>query len=409
MRYSAFIIAFFATIVRYYDYAIFGLSASVLAKNFTPETDPNKQVLAFFSMFSIAMLARPLGSVIFGHIGDKFGRIKAIKTASIIASISTILVALVPNYNVIGITALMILTLARAIFLLSLAGEGDGIKIYLVEKLGSKNRNLANGSVTFCSQIGVLIASYLYYKMALKTDIDNSFQWWRLSFIFGGVAGLIIIILRTYFIETTEFLEAKKKQTANLNYFSIVKANLGKLLVATIVNGCIGGIYNFLIIFSNSFLFKIACVITNEENRLINFFSIMVYGFSALIAGYLADRGFGKSQTFFALLLSLGLTIFFKYHLNYHFIIALACLAPFYSIGLYTQMQLIFSVGIRMRLYSLSHSVGSVLISSFIPLLGMLIWQKFNSIENVIQICSLLLITLLTFCLYIYYKYLYRI
>ena len=122
---SAFLIAFFVTVIRYYDYALFGLSASILAQNFLPNIGYDKQLLSFFAMLSATVIVRPLGSIIFGFIGDRYGRTKSIKMSMFISAISTGVIAITPSFKTIGILAIIILTLCRMFFLASLAGEVD--------------------------------------------------------------------------------------------------------------------------------------------------------------------------------------------------------------------------------------------------------------------------------------------
>ena len=129
-RYESLIIAFFVTIVRYYDYALFGLSASLLSKNFMPRGNDGDQMLIFFAVFSLATIARPMGSLIFGKIGDKVGRVVSVKMSTVIAATSTCLVAVAPGFDSVGLFAVIIITLLRMLFLMSLAGEIDAIKIY---------------------------------------------------------------------------------------------------------------------------------------------------------------------------------------------------------------------------------------------------------------------------------------
>ncbi|CAN0604451.1 unnamed protein product, partial [Ectocarpus sp. 12 AP-2014] len=153
-EYSSYIIAILATIVRYYDYALFGLSASVVSKTFMPGTDDSDQMLLFFAVFSLAVIARPLGSVVYGKIGDKAGRIVSMKLSTIIAAISTGVIALIPSFASWGALSVVLLTLCRMMFLMSLAGEIDAIKIFVAEKIGKKRRNFAIGIVAFSSQLG---------------------------------------------------------------------------------------------------------------------------------------------------------------------------------------------------------------------------------------------------------------
>ena len=140
-EYSSYIIAILATIVRYYDYVIWSISFCYL-KDIYAGSDDSDQMLLFFAVFSLAVVARPLGSVLFGKIGDRVPSCE-VKIATIIAAISTSAIALIPSFNSWGWVSVMLLALCRMMFLMSLAGEIDAIKIFVAEKIGKKRRNFA--------------------------------------------------------------------------------------------------------------------------------------------------------------------------------------------------------------------------------------------------------------------------
>ena len=140
MKISTFLIAFFATIVQCYDYALFGLSAGALSKTFMPDNSSTEQILNFFAIFSIAVIARPIGSIIFGIIGDNYGRVVALKLSILLSAISTALIGIMPSFATIGYTATILLALLRMIFLMSLAGEVDSVRIYIYWKKAASLR-----------------------------------------------------------------------------------------------------------------------------------------------------------------------------------------------------------------------------------------------------------------------------
>ena len=252
-KYSPYIIAFCATIIRYYDYAIFGLSAAMISKNFMPGAEDGDQMLVFFAIFSIAMLARPLGSIIFGKIGDKVSRVASVKVAMVLAAVSTSLIAIIPSFESIGWFAVILLTLCRMLFLVSLAGEIDAIKIYVAEKIGKKRRHLAIGIVSFSSQLGVLLASVMYHVAISFEEI----QWlWKMNFALGGVFGLFVIMMRGLLQESDSFLKSKSRiiDGVDSSVFSIIAHNKMKFMLAVLINGMLGGGYHFLIIFGTYIL-----------------------------------------------------------------------------------------------------------------------------------------------------------
>ncbi|WP_341790843.1 MFS transporter [Rickettsia endosymbiont of Gonocerus acuteangulatus] len=391
---SAFLIAFFVSIIRYYDYALFGLSAHILAQNFLPRSTHEIQLLGFFALLSAAVVIRPLGSIIFGYIGDRYGRTKSIKISMFISSISTLLIAVTPSFDKIGILATIMLTFCRMIFIASLAGEVDGIKVYVAEKTKNNQKNLGLGVVASCTQIGALLAAMAYY---CATNL-NIYYLWRINFLIGAIFGLFAILMRNYFKESNEFLHHKNKQSNNISIFQVLKNSKKSFILALLINGTIGGIYHFLVYFLGVFLARIA-FINPIETEFMNISLIITYGIAAIFAGMLADKINPLKQIIFALLLSL-VAAFAMQILLYQQIftvlgpIMLIGLAAFYAVPLQIIVQSLFKTAIRMRLYSLSHSLGGIILSSSTPFFSMLLWQNFKSLWVTFSFFTFLLIIL---------------
>ncbi|ABV76119.1 MFS transporter [Rickettsia rickettsii] len=392
MSNSAFLVAFFTTIIRYYDYALFGLSASILAQNFLPNIEQDKQLLVFFAILSAAVIVRPLGSLIFGFIGDKYGRTKSIKISMCMSSIATGLIAITPSFEIIGIFATVILTLCRMVFLASLAGEVDGIKVYVAEKTGDNQKNLNIGIVSCCSQIGALLAAIAYYY-ASNSDIQYL---WRFNFFIGAIFGLFAILMRNFFKESSEFLRTSSKSTLR----QIIWNNKLSVMIALLINGAIGGVYHFLVIFLGVFLTKIA-LINHPEIRFMNIALTTTYGISAVFAGLFADKINPLRQITWALFVSiivaLGMQIMlYKQIFNILCPVILIGLAAFYAVPLQIIVQSLFKTNVKMRLYSLSHSFGGIILSSTTPFFSMLLWQNFKSLSLTLSFFIFLLIILMS-------------
>lgn len=419
MKHSSFFIAFFTTIVRYYDYALFGLSAAILSKNFLPEASQNTQLLSFFAIFSASVIARPIGSIIFGFIGDKYGRTISIKISVILATISTTLIGITPNYNSIGWLATLILIFCRMLFLTSLAGEIDSIKIYVAEKVGTKYRNFANGIISFCSQVGALLAATVYhYSM---NSIYSEYLW-RWTFIIGGLMSLTIIAMSKFFKESKEFLYYKSHNlkianpksnltvdtavdiTTDHGFLRIILNNKAKFFTSLLISGCSGGVYHFLVIFLGTFIAKMALIITTSNAQIMNILLISIYAITSVLAGFCADKAHPKKQIIIALILSLLTIIILQYQpatLLYCSMLLIA-LAPFYIVPLQIILQSIFPTNIRMRMYSLSHSLGSMIFSSTTPFFCMLLWQYFHSIAIVLGFFIVLIVIISSSVCYLF-------
>lgn len=377
-EYASYIVAILATIVRYYDYALFGLSASIISKTFMPGAGDSDQMLLFFAVFSLSVFARPVGSMIFGKIGDKVSRVASVKISTIIAAISTSAVAFIPSFDSWGWASVAVLTLCRMIFLISLAGEIDAIKIFVAEKIGKKRRNFAIGIVSFSSQVGVLLASLMYH---VSISVEEFESIWRLNFIFGGFLGVIVIMLRGFLKDSKAFLDSKSRRSTEADYriASLVINNRLKFFLSMLVSGVLGGGYNFLIIFLGTFAASVANIITSNQASSSNIILIALYGVGCFVSGYLADKICALKQALFALSLSIICVLVMQLSIvecRFPFVLhkILAFVVPFYSVPCAIKLQSLFPSGIRMRMYSLSHSIGSVIFSSTTPFVCMLIW-----------------------------------
>jgi len=403
-EYSSYIIAFCATIIRYYDYALFGLSSSMISKHFMPGADDDDQMLVFFAVFSVAVIARPFGSLIFGKIGDQTGRIASLRIATMIAAISTSMIAFIPSFNTIGWFAVVLLTICRMMFLMSLAGEIDAIKIYVAEKVGRKQRYLANGIVSFSSQIGVLLASIMYH-LAISTE---EFTWlWKMNFALGGIFGLVIIMLRGSLKESDVFLKSKTRNREDSDIIQIIVKNKSKFILGMIVSGMLGGGYHFLVIFLGAFASNVADIIPPDQAASSNVILISLYGLACLLSGLMADYVKRQhTQIIIALICSIICVSIMEYELlngifvtKLHYV--LAFITPFYSIPCAIKIQSLFATNVRMRMFSLSHSVGSMIFSSTTPFICMLLWRFSGMFLAVLGYFMLQLLLLLFTMIYI--------
>lgn len=402
MRRKSFLIAFFATIVRYYDYGLFGLSAAKLSEIYFAPSSEEGQLLRFFAVFTLAVYMRPVGSLIFGFIGDHYGRVTSVKIAGVVSAFSTMCIGILPEFSVIGWMSTLLLLLARMLFLVSLAGEVDAIKVYIAEKVSRSKRHIALGIVSSCSQVGALIAAFTYHFTA---NLGGEF--WRIGFIAGGILGLLVIFLQQNFQESEEFLRQKEesKEIFNKRVGHIIYERKLSFLIAVLINGGIGGIYNFLVIFFSTFAVKIIGLMPSEEAQIITIKMIITYALFSILSGILADRlRAPKRQLLIALVTSLVLSLFMPLVVTKvsYFLMLITGMAPLYVVPLQVLVQGLFPTSVRMRMVSLSHSLGSMIFSSSAPFLCTLIWQYTESMRLVFGFCSLLMVILFTSAMVIF-------
>jgi len=120
-------------VMEWYDFSVYGYFAAVIGRQFFPAHDPTSSLLAAFSVFAAGFLMRPLGGLIFGHIGDKLGRKRALLVSVTVMAVPTFLIGLMPSYRQIGLAAPALLVLLRLVQGLSVGGEYTTSSIFLVE------------------------------------------------------------------------------------------------------------------------------------------------------------------------------------------------------------------------------------------------------------------------------------
>lgn len=377
------ILAFCASLVQCYDYALFGLSASFITSYFMPNNSLTEASIIFFASFSIAFIARPFGAILFGFIGDKYGRINALRISTLLAAISVGTMGLVPSFASIGIYAPIILTLCRMVFIISLAGEIDAARIFLAEKIGKKHKNLAIGLVSSFSQLGALIASIIFY-FSFRNNIINSQTvfYWRLCFIAGSACGFLLFFLRLFMKNYQNLPFNSKISVINLKLIYQERKNF---IYAILLNGCFGAIYNFLVVFVGHFASKINNILSVNESYFMKILLIGVYSFSAFLSGLIGDKISANTQNNIkqikiALILQIILIaiISFLRPEGKIFLLSMTIimfLSPFYIVPYQILLQELFDKNIRMRFCTLAHSIGSMLISSTTPFISTVIWQ----------------------------------
>ena len=195
--------------LEWYDYALYAQFASIIGLKFFPKTE-FVEILTF-ALFAAGFLVRPLGGVLFGQIGDRFGRRSALVIGIIMMAVPTAGIGLLPSYEVIGITAPIILAIIRLIQGFSLGGEFSGCIAFIVEHSPDNKRGLA-GSASFVSMcVGMLMGVGVAHGFRYLLNEKDLLDWgWRIPFILGLVIGLVGLYIRSHLAESPIYKAAKE-------------------------------------------------------------------------------------------------------------------------------------------------------------------------------------------------------
>jgi MFS transporter, MHS family, proline/betaine transporter len=184
-------------VMEWYDFSVYGYFAAVIGREFFPARNPTSSLLAAFGVFAAGFVMRPVGSLLFGYVGDKLGRKLALTASAGLMAVPTFLIGLLPTYRQIGIAAPLLLVLMRLVQGLSVGGEFTTSSIFLVERsrlgrrgfLGAFSEIGATGGVMLGSAVGAVITTAL--------DKPAVASWgWRLAFGLGLAVGVIALTIR---------------------------------------------------------------------------------------------------------------------------------------------------------------------------------------------------------------------
>ncbi|UOQ56313.1 MHS family MFS transporter [Leucobacter allii] len=197
------------TTIEWYDFYVYATAAAIVFPSvFFPELDRGLGTLASFGTYAVAFFARPLGGIIFGHVGDKLGRKPALTITLLLMGIATTLVGVLPGYATIGIWGPILLIILRFGQGLAVGGEWGGASLMSVESAPPRFKTFYGGFTQLGNPLGALMASGAFWILAAMGD-DVLMTWgWRLPFLFSIVLIGVGFWVR-YRVEETPVFEAK--------------------------------------------------------------------------------------------------------------------------------------------------------------------------------------------------------
>ncbi|WP_066795322.1 MFS transporter [Sphingomonas soli] len=201
------------TSVEFYDFYIYATAAAlVFPILFFPATDPGLAQLASYASFSVAFFARPLGGLVFGHFGDRLGRKSTLVASLMLMGISTVLIAFLPTYAMIGWVAPLLLCLLRFGQGLGLGGEWGGASLLAVENAPPGWANRYGAFPPMGAPVGFICANGFFLILgAVLTDAQFAAWGWRLPFLASALLVLLGLWVRLTLTETPAFVEAQEK------------------------------------------------------------------------------------------------------------------------------------------------------------------------------------------------------
>jgi len=198
-----------------YDLTVYGLMASILAPIFFNPANLFSSLIQSYGAFCVGFLARPLGAILFGYLGDFFGRKKALVLSALLMAFSTLALGLLPTYESIGIWASLSVFIIRILQGISVGGEYTGGLILAIEHTPPEKRGKAGGLVVAGYMGGVFLGSLTSFLFTLPS---MPLWGWRLPFIFGFLIIGIGLYIRQKVQESPEFVTPKKAPSSSFTH-----------------------------------------------------------------------------------------------------------------------------------------------------------------------------------------------
>ncbi|KOS58211.1 MFS transporter [Rhodococcus rhodochrous] len=199
---------FAGTIVEYYDFAVYGLVAAVLAPQFFGSENPTVALLASLAVFGTAYVARPLGGVVFGHLGDRYGRRSILMATILVMGTCSVLIGLLPTIDHIGIFAPILLILLRLGQGFAAGGELMGAVALVLESTRRGRRGMQTSITQMGATLGFAVAAVVVGVVTSLTTANEMEAWgWRIPFLLCLPLTLVCLRLRMRLEDSPEFTE----------------------------------------------------------------------------------------------------------------------------------------------------------------------------------------------------------
>ncbi|QHM73344.1 MFS transporter [Mixta intestinalis] len=301
------------TAIEFFDFYIYATAAVIVFPHiFFPQGDATVATLQSLATFAIAFVARPIGSALFGHFGDRVGR-KATLVASLLTmGISTVVIGLLPGYDSIGVFAPLLLALARFGQGLGLGGEWGGAALLATENAPAKKRALYGSFPQLGAPIGFFFANGTFLLLSwLLTDAQFMSWGWRVPFILSAVLVIIGLYVRVSLHESPVFAKVQKeKKQVRVPIGTLLSKHLGATILGTFIMLATYTLFYIMTVYSMSYgTAPVPAGLGFSRNSLLWMLMVAVIGFGAMVpvAGLLADR-FGRRKTM--IVITLGIMLF---------------------------------------------------------------------------------------------------
>ena len=293
------------TAIEFYDFYAYGTAAA----NYFPKvffgdtTNPTVALLASLLTFAIAFIARPLGSLVFGHFGDRMGRKTTLVVSLLTMGIATFLIGCLPTYNQWGVAAVAVLCLCRFVQGIGLGGEWSGAALVATENAPEDKRALYGSFPELGAPIGFFLSNGTYFLLETFNDNDAMLAWgWRVPFLLSSILVIVGLVVRVQMEETPIFRMAQEqKKVVKSPLTEVFKKSWKEVIQATFLVAVTYTLFYTLATWSLAWGTKTVeqgggnLGFTNQEYLLMLMIAVFVFAAFIVISCVNADK-FGRKR-----------------------------------------------------------------------------------------------------------------
>ena len=375
------------TTIEFFDFYIYANAAVlVFPKLFFPGSDPVTSTIESLATFSIAFFARPIGSAVFGHFGDKIGRKATLVAALLTMGISTVAIGFLPTYASIGIVAPLLLMLCRFGQGLGLGGEWGGAVLLAIENAPPGKRAWYGMFPQLGAPIGLLLSGGTFLLLSDMLTEEQFFEYgWRIPFIASSLLVMVGFYIRLTITETPSFIASiKTKKQVKIPVMELLKSYKSELIFGTFAAVAAFVTFYLMTVFSLSWATS-DLGYSRRDFLIIQLFAILFFVIGIPSSALLADR-YGRKKILLvvsALIALFGLSFSYFMDSGSNFLVTFFICLGMGLMGLTygplgTFLSELFPTEVRYSGASLTFNLAGILGASFAPLIAIWLAKSFG-------------------------------
>ncbi len=373
------------TTIEFFDFYIYATAAVlVFPRLFFPASDPGSAMLASLATFGIAFLARPVGSVLFGHFGDRIGRKRTLVLALLSMGVSTVAIGALPTYRTIGFAAPLLLALCRFGQGIGLGGEWGGAVLLAIENAPPNKRAWYGMFPQLGAPLGFFLSGGVFLLLSRGMTNQSFFLYgWRLPFLASAVLVFLGLYVRLTITETPVFQQSRERgEQVKVPLVAIFRDHKRELVAGILMCLATFVLFYLMTVFALSWGTS-ALGFSRGKFLLMQMFDILFFALGIPISAVLAERG--RKPVMLWITVAIGL---FGLVMAPMFVAGTAGAIGMMAVGLFlmgltygplgTIISELFSTRVRYTGSSLAFSLAGILGASLAPYIATTLARRFG-------------------------------